>query len=133
MSLLSILGLLALIGVVINDSLVLVDYIRQMREKGVALFDAVRDAGVVRFRPVFLTSLTTFFGLMPLTFIGKADASAAFLQPMAVSLSFGIIFATLITLFFVPINMLIMNDIKRFFVDVYGKKPTEVNGEELAG
>jgi len=69
---------------------------------------------------------------MPLTFIGKADTSAAFLQPMAVSLSFGILFATLITLFFVPLNMLIMNDIKRFLVDVYGKKPTNNNGEEVA-
>ena len=122
LSLLSILGLLALIGVVINDSLVLVDYIRQMRDQGVAVFDAVREAGVARFRPVLLTSLTTFFGLMPLTFIGKADTSAAFLQPMAVSLSFGILFATLITLFFVPLNMLIMNDIKRLLVDLYGKK-----------
>ena len=125
LSLLSILGLLALIGVVINDSLVLVDYIRQMREKGIALLDAVREAGVSRFRPVILTSLTTFFGLMPLTFIGKADASAAFLQPMAVSLSFGILFATAITLFFVPINMMIMSDIKRFLVDTYGRKPAE--------
>ena len=132
LSLLSILGLLALIGVVINDSLVLVDYIRQMRDKGVALFDAVRDAGVVRFRPVFLTSLTTFFGLMPITFIGKADVSAAFLQPMAVSLSFGILFATLITLFFVPINMLIMDDIKRFLVDVYGKKPVDTSAGRVS-
>ena len=126
LSLLSILGLLALIGVVINDSLVLVDYIRQIREKGVALIDAVKESGVTRFRPVLLTSLTTFFGLMPLTFIGKADPSSAFLQPMAVSLSFGILFATLITLFFIPINMLIMNDIKQFLVKVYGKKTPEL-------
>lgn len=114
-SLMSILGLLALVGVVINDSLVLVDYINQLRIKGVKLIDAVRAAGVRRFRPVMLTSLTTFFGLMPLTFIGAADSSAAFLQPMAVSLSFGIVFATIITLFFVPINMLIAQDIKRIF------------------
>jgi len=122
LSLLSILGLLALVGVVINDSLVLVDYIRQMREKGASLLDSVKEAGVGRFRPVLLTSLTTFFGLMPLTFIGKADTNAAFLQPMAVSLSFGILFATVITLFFIPLNLLIMNDIKRLFIDVYGKK-----------
>ena len=63
---------------------------------------------------------------MPLTFIGKADPSSAFLQPMAVSLSFGILFATLITLFFIPINMLIMNDIKQFLVKVYGKKTPEL-------
>ncbi len=114
-SLLSILGLLALVGVVINDSLVLVDYINQLRAQGVKLLEAVRIAGVRRFRPVMLTSLTTFFGLMPLTFIGAADSSAAFLQPMAVSLSFGIVFATIITLFFVPINMLIADDVKNLF------------------
>lgn len=114
-SLLSILGLLALMGVVINDSLVLVDYVNQLRNRGAKLSEAVREAGVVRFRPVMLTSLTTFFGLIPLTFIGAADTSASFLQPMAVSLSFGILFATIITLFFVPINMLIGHDIKRLF------------------
>jgi len=112
LSLLSILGLLALIGVVINDSLVLVDYITKLRERGIKLSEAVRKAGVARFRPVMLTSLTTFFGLMPLTFIGESDSSATFLQPMAVSLSFGILFATVITLFFVPLNMLIAKDIK---------------------
>jgi multidrug efflux pump subunit AcrB len=115
-SLLSVLGLLALIGVVINDSLVLVDYISQLRAKGVHLVDAIREAGVSRFRPVLLTSLTTFFGLIPLTFIGSADTGASFLQPMAVSLSFGILFATIITLFFVPLNMLIAQDIKRLIV-----------------
>jgi len=119
LSLLSILGLLALLGVVINDSLVLVDYVRQLREKGQSLTNAVRESGVARFRPVLLTSLTTFFGLMPLTFLSKGDVSAAFLQPMAVSLSFGIIFATVITLFFVPINMLVAQDIKRLIVRAY--------------
>ena len=111
-SLLSLLGLLALIGVVINDSLVLVDYTSQLRAKGVKLTDAVRQAVVKRFRPVMLTSLTTFFGLIPLTFISPLDKNATFLQQMAVSLSFGILFATIITLFFVPLNMLIASDIK---------------------
>jgi multidrug efflux pump subunit AcrB len=115
-SLLSILGLLALMGVVINDSLVLVDYINQLRARGVSLLDAAREAGVKRFRPVMLTSLTTFFGLMPLTFIDAADTSASWLQPMAISLSFGILFATIITLFFVPINMLISQDIKNLIL-----------------
>ena len=95
----------------------LVDYINQLRAKGMKLIDAAKAAGVRRFRPVMLTSLTTFFGLMPLTFIGSADSSASFLQPMAVSLSFGIVFATIITLFFVPINMLIAQDIKRLFIN----------------
>lgn len=111
-SLLSILGLLALVGVVINDSLVLVDYVNQLLKRGVSLFDAVKISGVKRFRPVMLTSLTTFFGLMPLTFIDSSDTSSSWLQPMAVSLSFGILFATVITLFFVPINMLIARDLK---------------------
>jgi len=128
LSLLSILGLLALVGVVINDSLVLVDYIRQLREKGIEITTAVKESGVVRFRPVILTSLTTFFGLIPITFIGKADPTSIFLQPMAVSLSFGILFATFITLFFVPINMLVMHDLKLLIKkippilrEVYGK------------
>ncbi|RBP51125.1 efflux RND transporter permease subunit [Arenicella xantha] len=123
-SLLSILGLLALLGVVINDSLVLVDYIRQLRMQGSSLLDAVRQAGVSRFRPVLLTSLTTFFGLIPLTFISKGDVSAAFLQPMAVSLSFGILFATVITLFFVPINLLVARDVKRLLANRFGRDET---------
>jgi len=106
---------------VINDSLVLVDYTSQLRDRGVKLVDAVREAGVVRFRPVILTSLTTFFGLIPLTFIGSADTGASFLQPMAVSLSFGILFATIITLFFVPLNLLIAQDIKRLIVGAVGR------------
>lgn len=115
LSLLSILGLLALVGVVVNDSLVLVDYVLQLRKKGKSLLDAASTAGIVRFRPVMLTSLTTFFGLVPLTFFSAGDPSSAFLKPMALSLAFGIVFATMITLVFVPINMLIAQDIKHFF------------------
>ena len=113
-SLLSILGLMALVGVVVNDSLVLVDYIGKLRAKGKTLLEAARVAGIVRFRPVMLTSLTTFFGLVPLTFFSAGDPSAAFLRPMAISLAFGIIFATMITLVLVPINMLIVQDIGRY-------------------
>jgi multidrug efflux pump subunit AcrB len=113
MSLLSILGLLALMGVLINDSLVLVDYINQRRRDGHQLIDAVLQAGVARFRPVFLTSMTTFFGLMPL--ILETSTSAQFLIPMAISLGFGILFATLVTLIMVPINILIVNDIAQLW------------------
>jgi multidrug efflux pump subunit AcrB len=113
LTLLSLMGVLALSGVVVNDSLVLVDYINKKRAEGSAVFEAVYAAGGRRFRPVLLTSLTTFAGLMPLLF--EKSTQAQFLIPMAVSLGFGILFATIITLFLVPINYLIMEDIKRYF------------------
>ncbi len=106
----SLLGLMALIGVVVNDSLVLVDYINKKREEGKKVMDAVLVAGQARFRPVMLTSLTTFIGLMPLLF--EKATQAQFLIPMAVSLGFGIIFATFITLILVPVNYLLVEDLK---------------------
>ncbi|MCH2056470.1 MAG: efflux RND transporter permease subunit [Thalassotalea sp.] len=106
----SLLGLMALIGVVVNDSLVLVDYINKKREEGKKVADAVLVAGQARFRPVMLTSLTTFMGLMPLLF--EKATQAQFLIPMAVSLGFGIIFATFITLILVPVNYLLVEDLK---------------------
>ena len=112
LTLLSFMGMLALSGVVVNDSLVLVDYINQKRNEGVSLKEAVYTAGGRRFRPVLLTSLTTFAGLVPLLF--ETSTQAQFLIPMAVSLGFGILFATLITLFIVPINYLILEDFKRY-------------------
>ena len=103
LTILSLMGMMALVGVVINDSLVLVDYINTHYRHGkLTLQQAVLNAGVARFRPVMLTSLTTFIGLMPLLF--EKSTQAQFLIPMAVSLAFGIIFATLITLILVPIN-----------------------------
>lgn len=118
LTLLSFMGMLALSGVVVNDSLVLVDYINQKRLQGETLKKAVYDAGGRRFRPVLLTSLTTFAGLMPLLF--EKSTQAQFLIPMAVSLGFGILFATLITLFIVPINYLILEDIKQYFRGYWG-------------
>ncbi|WP_404340824.1 efflux RND transporter permease subunit [Pseudoalteromonas mariniglutinosa] len=106
LTIMSLLGMLALIGVVVNDSLVLVDFINKKRSEGRELMDAVKTAGVARFRPVMLTSLTTFIGLMPLLF--EKATQAQFLIPMAVSLGFGIIFATFITLILVPVNYLLM-------------------------
>jgi len=93
LTIMSLLGMLALIGVVVNDSLVLVDFINKKRSEGLDLMEAVKTAGVARFRPVMLTSLTTFIGLMPLLF--EKATQAQFLIPMAVSLGFGIIFATI--------------------------------------
>lgn len=113
LSILSLLGLMALIGVVVNDSLVLVDYVNTKRRQGMRLMDAISTAGVARFRPVMLTSLTTFFGLTPLL-LEKAT-TAQFLIPMAISLGFGILFATFITLLLVPVNLLIADDIASLF------------------
>ena len=110
LTIMSVLGMLALIGVVVNDSLVLVDFINKKRSGGWKLMDAVLIAGAARFRPVMLTSLTTFIGLMPLLF--EQSTQAQFLIPMAVSLGFGILFATMITLILVPVNYLIIERLK---------------------
>ena len=114
LTIMSLLGMLALIGVVVNDSLVLVDFINKKRSEGGELMHAVLTAGAARFRPVMLTSLTTFIGLMPLLF--EQSTQAQFLIPMAVSLGFGILFATLITLILVPVNYLIVERIKDLFL-----------------
>lgn len=113
LSIMSFLGFMTLMGVVVNDSLVLVDFINKTRDEGAALKDAVLQAGAARFRPVMLTSLTTFFGLMPLLF--EKSTQAQFLIPMAVSLGFGIIFATFITLLLVPVNYLLAEEGTRIF------------------
>jgi len=114
----SVLGMLALLGVLVNDSLVLVNYINQCQKRGMPLEDAVRTAGVSRFRAVALTSLTTFFGVLPL--IMEKSISAQFLIPMALSLGFGILFATVITLFMVPTNVMIVDDFKRLIRRLLG-------------
>ncbi|MDP5134184.1 MAG: efflux RND transporter permease subunit [Paraglaciecola sp.] len=111
LTIMSLLGMLALIGVVVNDSLVLVDFINKKRSEGLPLMEAVASAGVVRFRPIMLTSLTTFIGLMPLLF--EKATQAQFLIPMAVSLGFGIIFATFITLLMVPVNYVLLEKLKK--------------------
>ena len=111
LTIMSLLGMLALIGVVVNDSLVLVDYINKRRSEGLDLKEAVLTAGGARFRPVMLTSLTTFIGLIPLLF--EKSTQAQFLIPMAVSLGFGILFATFITLILVPVNYSLMAGLKQ--------------------
>ena len=104
----SLLGIIALSGVVVNASLVLVDFINRQRAAGVPLFDAVTEAGVVRFRPIILTSVTTFVGLIPL--MTNEDPETFMFIPMAISLAFGVLFATVITLFLVPSLYLMQND-----------------------
>jgi len=105
-SVLSLMGFVALTGVVVNDSLVMVDFINRYRSEGNSITEAVLEAGPRRFRPIFLTSLTTFVGLAPLLL--EKSTQAKFMIPMAVSLSFGVIFATAITLFLVPVGYLVL-------------------------
>jgi multidrug efflux pump subunit AcrB len=118
LSIMSIMGMLALAGVVVNDSLVLVDWVNRRRREGLPLPDAVRQGGAARFRAILLTSLTTFAGLMPLIF--EQSTQAQFLIPMAVSLGFGILFATFITLLLVPVIYLMLEDGKRLAGRVTG-------------
>lgn len=113
LSIMSVLGMLALIGVVVNDSLVLVDYINKKCSQGMETIEAVLTAGASRFRPVILTSLTTFLGLLPLLFDQSTQAQS--LIPMAISLGFGILFSTFITLILVPVNYLIVERVKAAF------------------
>jgi multidrug efflux pump subunit AcrB len=110
-SFLSIFGMLALCGVVVNDSLVMVDYINQQTRQGLSLLDACLEAGGKRFRPIMLTSVTTFAGLAPLMM--ATSLQAQFLIPMAVSLGFGVMFATGITLYLIPCSLLVAEDCGR--------------------
>ncbi len=123
MSLLSILGMFAAAGVAVNDNLVLLDYVHRLRDKGVAAADALVEAGTRRFRPILLTSLTTFVGLLPL--LMEKSLQAQWLIPIAISLAFGVLFALLVTLFFVPALYGIGADIRRFFVYLINGKPRE--------
>jgi len=104
----SLLGIIALSGVVVNASLVLVVSINRLRDEGMGMVEAVSTAGMMRFRPIFLTSVTTFTGLVPL--IITASPATFFVVPMAISLSFGVLFATVITLFLVPSLYVILHD-----------------------
>jgi len=121
LSVLSMLGIVALTGVVVNDSLVLVDFVNRRRAEGGDLLSAVRRAGVERFRPIILTSMTTFAGLTPLMF--EKSVQAQFLIPMAIALAYGVIFSTAITLVFVPSAYMILDDLKRLFT--FGARNTE--------
>jgi len=112
LSLVSVMGVVALSGVVCNDSLLLIVTINRNRESGMGLLDAVIAACRRRFRPIFLTSVTTFFGLAPI--ILETSVQARFLIPMAISLGFGILFATLIMLLIVPCNFLILEDAREY-------------------
>ena len=115
-SLLSIYGIIALSGVLVNDSLILVDFINRNYSQGKDLVASVIDAGKARFRAIFLTSITTFLGLAPILF--EKELQAQFVIPMATSLGFGILFATGITLFLIPALYVVLNDMSIFFKKV---------------
>jgi len=114
LSALSVMGILAAAGVVVNDSLVMVDYVNNARKRGERLKDAVMHAGTKRFRAILLTSITTFIGLVPIIFF-EVSAQAKIVIPMAVSLSFGVLFATIVTLVLIPCLYLVIEDIRALF------------------
>lgn len=114
MTIFSFMGMMAAAGVAVNDNLVLLDYVQRLRARGMGGARALVEAGVERFRPILLTSLTTFVGLMPLMF--EKSIQAAFLIPVAIGLAFGVLFALLVTLFLVPSLYAIGADIRRYFI-----------------
>ncbi|MCS6857013.1 MAG: efflux RND transporter permease subunit [Sandaracinaceae bacterium] len=110
LSLMSLMGMVALAGVAVNDSIVYVDATNELRKGGLSPIEAARGAGIRRFRPILLTSITTFFGLAPMIF--ESSVQARFLIPMAISLGFGVLFCTITTLFIVPALYLAIEDLR---------------------
>ncbi len=113
LSVISIMGIVALGGVVVNDALVLISFANNLRAEGASPQEAISDAGVRRFRPIMLTTVTTFFGLAPMIF--ETSMQARIMIPMAISLGYGLVFATLIILILIPCLYLIIEDIRRLF------------------
>ncbi|BAJ00695.1 efflux RND transporter permease subunit [Shewanella violacea] len=111
MSILSLCGIVALAGVVVNDSLILVDFVNKARAQGQSITQAAIDSGCYRFRAIILTSMTTFVGLVPI--IMEKSLQAKIVIPMATSLAFGILFSTLVTLILVPLLYIILDDVRR--------------------
>jgi len=127
-SLLSVWGMVALSGVIINDAVVfLAKFNNMVKEKGMTVYQAAYEAGLSRFRPIVLTSLTTVLGLYPL--IKETSFQAQFLIPMAISVAYGVLFGTAIILLFFPVFIIIFNDVRRYAKWLWtGKKP---NREEV--
>ncbi len=117
-SMTSYFGIIALAGVVVNDSLILVDFVNRGRAAGIPIDQAVKNAARSRFRAILLTSLTTFLGLVPIA-IFETSLQAQLVVPMAASLAFGILFATVITLFLIPALYLILNDFQKWWAEAW--------------
>lgn len=112
-SILSLFGIIALAGVVVNDAIIIIDLINSLRKENENLIEVLRDSTTRRFRPILLTTATTFLGLAPM--LMERSLQARFLIPMAISLAFGVAFATMITLFLVPALYMIVEDAKQLF------------------
>ena len=130
MSFVSLFGIVALSGVVVNDSLVLIDAANRYHREGMSKRDAIIRAGQRRFRPIVLTSLTTFLGLAPM--ILETSLQARFIIPMAISLGFGILFATVIILLLVPAVFLVIEDLRDWLADRFGGAEHPEQEDELA-
>ncbi len=113
LTLLSMFGVVALSGVVVNSSLLMIDFINRGRRSGLPVEQAIVESGVRRFRPILLTAVTTFLGLTPLLL--ETSLQAQFLIPMAISLGFGVVFATAITLLLIPVSYSLLTSAKRYF------------------
>ncbi|MCG8325815.1 MAG: efflux RND transporter permease subunit [Thiotrichales bacterium] len=124
---LSVVGMLALSGIIVNDSLILVDFIKRLRNAGEERIKAVVEAGRVRARPILLTTITTFLGVSPLIFF--ATGQTAFLSPMAVSLGFGLVFATVLILLTLPCLYLIADDFRTLLFGVPAPKRKHLTGD----
>jgi multidrug efflux pump subunit AcrB len=128
LSIFSVLGMLTLAGIIVNESLVLIDYVNQRRAEGVPLATAARAAGKARFRAIFLTNVTTFIGFAPLILAERTKESV--LNQMSVSLAFGVIFSVFVALFLVPINYLILDDVLQWIRRGSKVSPTEADAEQ---
>jgi multidrug efflux pump subunit AcrB len=113
LTMMSFFGIVALAGIVVNDSLVLIDFINQARRREIPAFHAAFESGQARFRAVLLTTVTTFAGVFPILLEGSFQAQ--FLKPMVISIAFGLLFATFLTLLLVPALYLILHDIVTVF------------------
>jgi multidrug efflux pump subunit AcrB len=128
-SVLSGFGVVALIGVLVNDALVFITSFNLLIKKGATFMDALRDTAMGRFRPIILTTITTVFGLLPLIF--ETSMQAQFLIPMAISLSYGIIMATLLTLILLPVMLLTVNNIRLYISKSQNRQEVEPAFKEL--
>ncbi|MFQ5701105.1 MAG: efflux RND transporter permease subunit [Acidobacteriota bacterium] len=130
LTILSMFGIVAMAGVVVNDSLVMVDFINRSHRAGMPLLQAVHRSGIARFRPILLTSITTFAGLSPLMF--EKSLQARFLIPMAISLAFGVLFATFVTLLLVPAGYMVLDDLQKLLRPGAGRRSAEEAGPVTA-
>ncbi len=131
LSFMSMFGIVALTGVVVNDSLIMIDLINRKRAQGAPLNETLMESGTRRFRPILLTTLTTFFGLLPM--ILERSIQAQFLIPMAVSLGFGVLFATGIILLIVPATYMVLEDLRRLVLGPDKADDWYANPENVPG